>query len=87
MVSAANVFVDNFRASSGNNPILSLTRSGSEVVLAWATNGPAIHLESTSTLTPPICWQVVENTAGVVSTNFAVTNAISSGNTFFRLSR
>ena len=63
------------------------SRIGSEVVLSWATNGPAVHLESTSTLTPPICWQVVTNTSGVVSTNFTVTNTISSGNKFFRLSR
>ena len=87
VVSTDNVFVDNFRASSGNNPNLSLTRIGNEVVLAWATNGPAVHLESCSSLASPICWQVVANTAGVASTNFTVTNTISSASTFFRLSR
>ena len=87
VVSADNVFFDNFVDSSGNNPNLSIALIGSEVVLAWATNGPAVHLESTSTLTPPICWQVVTSTAAVVSTNFTVTNTISSEHTFFRLSR
>ncbi len=85
--SAANVFVDNFLAASGNIPNLSLTRIGSEVVLAWATNVPALHLEFTSTLTPPIYWQVVTSPSVVVSTNFTVTNTISSGNKFFRLNR
>ena len=87
VVSADNVFFDNFGASSGNNPKLRIALIGNKVILAWATNGPAVHLESTSTLIPPICWQAVTSTAAVVRTNFTVTNNISSGSTFFRLSR
>ena len=82
-----NVFADNFRASSGNNPNLRINRTGSEVALSWATNGPTIRLESTSTLSPPICWQVVTNTPGIAGTNFTVTNVISNVNKFYRLSR
>ncbi len=87
VVSADNVFGDNFFATSGNNPKLNIALIGSKVVLAWATNGPAVHLESTGLLTPSICWQVVADTVAVVSTNFTVTNTISSGSAFFRLSR
>jgi len=85
--SGSNVYGDNFRASSGDNPSLQIKTTGNKAVLSWATNGPTTHLESTSTLSPPICWQSVTNTPGIVSTNFTVTNTISSVNTFFRLSR
>ena len=87
LVSSNNVFADNFRASSGATPRLGITPGNGKVVISWSTNAPACHLESTGTLTPPICWQVAPNTPGVVSTNFTVTNTISSANTFYRLSR
>lgn len=87
LVSSNNVFADNFCASSGATPRLGITAGNSKVIISWPTNGPACHLESASTLTPPICWQVATNTPGIVSTNFTVTNTISSGNEFYRLSR
>lgn len=87
IASSDNMFFDNFCASSGAIPRLGITLGNGNVVISWPTNAPACHLESASTLTPPICWQVATNTPGIVSTNFTVTNAISSGNTFYRLSR
>jgi hypothetical protein len=87
-VSSSNgVFGDNFCASSGATPRLGIRLGSGRVVISWSTNAPACHVESTRTLTPPICWQVTTNTPSIVSTNFIVTDVISSGNTFYRLSR
>jgi hypothetical protein len=86
-VTSTNVFGDNFRASSGDSPGLRINSAGNKVAFSWATNGPAVRLESTTTLLSPICWQAVTNTPGIVSTNFTVTNVVSSGDAFFRLSR
>jgi len=87
VASSNSVFGDNFCASSGATPRLGITPGNGKVVISWSTNAPACHLESASTLTPPMCWQVATNTPAIVSTNFTVTNIISSGNTFYRLSR
>jgi hypothetical protein len=87
VASTDNVFGDNFAASSGSTPRLGISLADGKAVLAWSTNAPSCQLEVASALTPPICWQVVTNTPGIVSTNFTVTNAASSTKAFYRLSR
>jgi hypothetical protein len=87
VASTNNVFGDNFAASSGPTPRLGISLAGGKAVLAWSTNTPLCQLEVASTLTPPICWQAVTNAPGIVSTNFTVTNAVSSTKAFYRLSR
>jgi hypothetical protein len=82
-----NVFGDNFCASSGITPRLGIGLAAGNVMLSWPTNAPVCHLESASTLTPPVCWQVATNTTAIVSTNFTITNVISGANKFYRLSR
>lgn len=87
IASTDNMFGDNFSASSGPMPSIGISLAAGKVVLLWPTNAPACHLEFTAILAPPICWQAATNTTGIVGTNFTVTNTISSGNTFYRLSR
>ena len=87
LTSSANVFGDNFRASSGLTPRLGISGAGGKVLLSWPTNAPRCHLESATELTAPICWKSPPEIPGVVSTNFTVTNVVSSGNRFYRLSR
>jgi hypothetical protein len=87
LASTDNVFGDDFYASSGPTPNLGIGLAGAKVVVAWSTNAPACQLEFTSTLTPPICWHVVTNAPGIVTTNFTVTNTVSGGKGFYRLSR
>jgi hypothetical protein len=87
LASSNNVFLDNFKAASGSFPQFQIQRSGGGVVIFWPTNAPNFHLESTATLSPPICWSVVTNVSTIVVTNFSVTDAISSQTKFFRLSR
>ena len=85
--STNNVFGDNFYASTGPTPTLGISVAGGKAVLAWSSNAPSCWLEVASTLTPPICWQVVSHAPGIVGTNFTVTNAVSSDEGFYRLSR
>lgn len=87
VASSDHVFLDNFKAASSAFPALQIQRTGDGVAISWPTNAPNFHLESTATLSPPMCWGVVTNVTTVVSTNFTVTNAISGQTKFFRLSR
>ena len=87
LASSNNLFLDNFKAASGSFPPFQIQRSGAGVAISWPTNAPNFHLESTATLSPPVCWDVVTNMTAVVGTNLTVTNSISSQTKFFRLSR
>jgi len=87
LASSNNVFADNFRASSVNTPRLGIRLGSGNVVISWQTNAPVVHLESASSLTPPICWQIVTNLPAVANTNFNVTNITLSGSKFYRLGR
>jgi uncharacterized repeat protein (TIGR03803 family) len=59
---------------------LSITLSGTNVVLTWPTNFTGYTLQSTPTLAPPVFWNTV-------SGQFAVTNPISGTQMFYRLSQ
>ncbi len=62
----------------GIQPVLTITRSGPNVVLAWA-NGPTFHLQQTSVLSPNAQWTDL-------GTQNPQTNVITSANSFYRLS-
>jgi hypothetical protein len=81
------VFLDNFKAASGTIAKPTISHAGDSVAISWPTNGPACQVESTATLTPPVCWSVTTNAVTPAGTNFTVTDWISSQNRFFRLSR
>ncbi len=87
LASSDNVFLDNFKAASGSFPPFQIQRTGGSVAISWPTNAPDFQLESTTTLTTPVCWSVVTNVVAAVGTNSTVTNIISSQTKFFRLSR
>ena len=85
--SSNNVFADNFSPSSGAMPKLGIALDAGELVVSWPTNAPECHLESATSLTPAICWQIATTSTGIVRTNFTVTNSLSSPQEFYRLSR
>jgi hypothetical protein len=87
VASADNVFADNFYALSETAPSLGINLSGSNVMLIWSTNALTYKLQSASALPPPVGWQDVTNMPGIVSTNFTVTNTLSSDKRFYRLIR
>jgi uncharacterized repeat protein (TIGR03803 family) len=68
-------------------PQLSISRSGTNVILTWPTNAAGFTLQSTTNLTSSAVWVGVSPAPVIVSTNNAVTNNISSTREFYRLSQ
>jgi uncharacterized repeat protein (TIGR03803 family) len=65
---------------------LNITRSGEEIVATWPTGAPGYSLQYTTKLSSPV-WSSIASSAVVVNGQNAVTNQISDGQTFFRLSQ
>ncbi len=61
-------------------PQLTITPSGTSVILTWLTNATGFTLQSTTNLVSPAVWTTV-------SGQYAVTNPISAKQMFYRLSR
>jgi uncharacterized repeat protein (TIGR03803 family) len=73
-------------------PLLSIATSGTNVVLAWPTNFAGFDysgytLQSTMNLAPPSVWVTNSVPPVVVNGQFTVTNPVSGGLQFFRLSQ
>jgi uncharacterized repeat protein (TIGR03803 family) len=71
-------------------PQLTITPSGTNVILTWPTNGPGIDysgftLQSTTNLVSPVGWSTVVPMQGVVNGLDTVTNPISTTQQFYRL--
>jgi uncharacterized repeat protein (TIGR03803 family) len=71
-------------------PQLTITPSGTNVILTWPTNGPGIDysgftLQSTTNLVSPAGWSTVVPVQGVVNGLNTVTNPISGTQQFYRL--
>jgi methionine-rich copper-binding protein CopC len=67
-------------------PLLTITPSGTNVVLRWPTNASSFILEFATNLISPV-WKTNLVTPVVVNTNNAVTNGISGTQKFYRLSQ
>jgi hypothetical protein len=67
-------------------PQLTITPSGLNVVLTWPTDG-TFFLQSTTSLVSPPVWTRVFPGPVVVNGLNTVTNSISGGQQFFRLSQ
>lgn len=78
----------NFSVSDPNQispPQLTVTPTGSNLILSWPTNGTSgYQLESSATLGLSNAWSVVSNPS-IVGGRFTATNAVGSTNCFFRL--
>jgi uncharacterized repeat protein (TIGR03803 family) len=59
-------------------PVLSIQRSGTNVVLSWPTNVTGFTLQTATNLAPPVVWSALGG-------QYSVTNAITSKQRFFRL--
>ncbi|MGI8967397.1 MAG: immunoglobulin domain-containing protein, partial [Limisphaerales bacterium] len=70
-------------AGSTGAPTLTITRSGTNVVITWPTTFTGFTLEGTPSLSPPIIWTTIPS--AVNGTNNTATVNASSGNQFFRL--
>jgi uncharacterized repeat protein (TIGR03803 family) len=73
-------------------PQLTITPSGSNVILTWPTNLAGFSyagfaVRSTASLSPPVVWSPVSNSPAFVNGQHAVTNPISGAQQFYRLSQ
>ncbi len=67
-------------------PTLTTFKSGTNVVLSWATNSVGFILESSPALTSSTSWLTVPSPVYAVGGNYVVTNGINGAN-YFRLRR
>ncbi len=68
-------------------PRLTITLSGTGVVLTWPTNVVGFTLQSTTNLVPPLAWSTNSPAPVVVGGWNTITNPISGPQQFFRLSQ
>jgi uncharacterized repeat protein (TIGR03803 family) len=68
-------------------PQLTITRAGSNLVLAWPTNATVFTLQSTTHLGSSAVWNTNSPAPAVVNGQNTVTNSISGTQKFFRLSQ
>jgi hypothetical protein len=66
-------------------PSLSITKSGSDVIISWSTNASGYTLEATPVLASPSTWTNV-GAATIVGDQYVVTNA-AAGTLFYRLKK
>ena len=67
-------------------PRLTITPSGSDVVLSWSTNFTGYTLQATPSLSPPATFTNV-STGTIVGTQYIVTNTPSAASLFYRLKK
>jgi uncharacterized repeat protein (TIGR03803 family) len=68
-------------------PQLTLTRAGADVVLSWPSDDIGFTLQSTPTLGASAIWSTNPPPPVVVNNRYTVTNAVSGGARFYRLSQ
>jgi hypothetical protein len=67
-------------------PALTVSRSGSNLILSWPTNFPGYSLQTNSSVTPGT-WGALTATVIVQGTNYFVTNHVPPVSTYYRLKR
>ena len=68
-------------------PELTIRRSETSVILSWGTNTSGFLLETNASLSASNLWKTNSAMNYILGTNFVVTNIISAGQQFFRLSK
>ena len=85
-----NQFASLASATTVARPLLTIARSGNDVLLSWPASAPGnFALETTNVLDSTALGSASWPSAGtpsLVGSEYVVTNALSAGNTFYRLS-
>jgi uncharacterized repeat protein (TIGR03803 family) len=68
-------------------PLLTITASGTNVILTWPTGVTGFTLQSITNLVSPAAWSAVSPAPVVVNGQFTVTNSVSETQMFYRLSQ
>jgi hypothetical protein len=66
-------------------PHLTITASGSDVILSWPTNAVGFTLQSTTNFLSPASWATNSATPALVNGQYNVTNPITGAQKFYRL--
>jgi uncharacterized repeat protein (TIGR03803 family) len=68
-------------------PQLTITESGTNIILTWPANATGFTLQSVTNLISPVVWGAVSPAPTVVNGQFAVTNPVCGTQMFYRLSQ
>jgi hypothetical protein len=68
-------------------PPLGVFVSGTNAVMAWSTNAFGFNLQYTTNLSPPVVWNTISTTPGIVNGQNVLTNSLSGTRMYFRLSQ
>jgi hypothetical protein len=68
-------------------PILKINRLQSDLILSWSSNVPGFNLQIATNITPPSFWFPVAPAPTIIDAEFRVTNTITSGSRFYRLTK
>lgn len=68
-------------------PLLSIARARTNVLLTWSTNFSGFVLQSTPSLSPPSSWTNIATNGPIVNGQYTVTNAITVPRKFYRLAQ
>jgi len=68
-------------------PHLTIAKTGTNVMVSWLGIAAGFQLQSATSLTPPIAWSNVTNTASTNGGTISVLVPVSGNQTFFRLQR
>jgi hypothetical protein len=85
--SSADGTVFSLSLSAVSAPQLSITLSGANVVLTWASTATGFNLQSTASLVPPAVWTTNSPAPVLVNGQNTVTNLISGKQEFYQLSQ
>jgi hypothetical protein len=76
-----------FALSLPKPPKLAATRTGNQVIISWPTNNASgLSLQATVTQGPGASWNAVSPAPVLIGSQWVVTNSITGGSRFFRLS-
>ena len=68
-------------------PMLSLARSGSNLIITWPTNFSGFTLQSVTNLISSVTWSNVSPSPSIVNGQYTVTNALTGARRFYRLTK
>ncbi len=87
----SNVVVTLYPAVSSvvapNAPQVTMLRSGSDLILTWPANATGFTLQSAANLASPAGWSNVSPTPVVINGQTTLTNALSNGAMFYRVTQ
>ena len=82
---AGGVFLDAISVTPEVLPTLTISLSGSQAAISWATNASGFQLLSTTSLLPPIQWTAVTTQSVTNGNSYVVTVQTTNNAQFFRL--